>query len=362
MGTNERAVSNLAIPPGEYLEEVIAELGMTKDELAKRMDRPAPKLTQIFKGEKAITPDTALQLETVTGVPAHIWTGLEAEYRLALARREEEAREERLSGEVELVSKYPYADLVACGELPKLTKPKEKVKALQDYLAVRSLRIVPRLSRYEAAFRVGRSGRGIRSPEAIAAWLRMGERRAQKVKCAPFDAARLRSILPSLRAMTLQSPREFQAPLIELMADAGVALVICPHFSKTQMHGAVFWMGREKAVLMITIRGRWADVFWFSLFHEIGHLLLRGNRQSVIVENDDRGQSEDGADAFAAEALIPREGYRSLVGARRYSLAEIQKFSRQFGVHPGIVVGRLQHDKLLSPTVGNHLRERYAWV
>ena len=67
---NQDFHSDMAVPPGEYLEEVIAELGMTKDELSKRLNRPAPKLSAIFKGEKAITPDTALQLQKVVGVPA----------------------------------------------------------------------------------------------------------------------------------------------------------------------------------------------------------------------------------------------------------------------------------------------------
>ncbi len=80
--------SDIAIPPGEYLEEVIDELGISKSELASRMSHPPSKLTQLFKGKKAITPATAIQLEKVTGVPAHIWTGLEAEYRLVPAKSE----------------------------------------------------------------------------------------------------------------------------------------------------------------------------------------------------------------------------------------------------------------------------------
>lgn len=78
--------SDLPIPPGEFLVEVLKDLGMGKDELARRMNRPAAKLSAIFNGVKAITPDTALQLEKVTSVPAHIWTGLEAEYRLTISR------------------------------------------------------------------------------------------------------------------------------------------------------------------------------------------------------------------------------------------------------------------------------------
>ena len=82
--------SNVAIPSSEYLEEILVHLGMSKDELAQRMERPASILSPIFKGEKAIASDTALHFEKVLGVPAHIWMGLEAEYRSILASQEEE--------------------------------------------------------------------------------------------------------------------------------------------------------------------------------------------------------------------------------------------------------------------------------
>lgn len=128
MMIREKPHSDLAIPPGEYLEEVITELGMTKDELAKRMNRPAPKLSAIFTGDRAITPDTALQLEKVVGVPAHIWTGLEAEYRLTLARQQEAEELQRLREESNLVTKFCCAALVKLGYVAKRTKPTEKVQ------------------------------------------------------------------------------------------------------------------------------------------------------------------------------------------------------------------------------------------
>jgi HTH-type transcriptional regulator/antitoxin HigA len=352
--------SNLAIPPGEYLEEVLDELGMTKEELARRMDRPAPKLSAIFKGEKAITSDTALRLEKVLGVPAHIWTGLEAEYRLTLARQEEAQREDRLKEEDKLVSKYPYKDLVQAGEVENHTKPTDKARALQDYLGVISLTRVPKLQRYQAEFRIGKSKKSERTPEAVAAWLRMGERRAQRMHCAPFDEKRLRSYLDDLRALTVKTPEEFEEPLRQKLAECGVALVICPHFAKTKAHGAVFWIGREKAVLMITIRGRWADIFWFSLFHEIGHIALH-NRQRVILEGEGEDQQEREADAFSSDALIPPEEYKLFVQRGMFYQSHIIEFAKQIGIAPGIVVGRLQHDNQLPPSWGNKLRSRYYW-
>src|SRR5664280_2040257 len=122
MTTSASIHSDLAIPPGEYLEEVIAELDMSKDELARRMRRPPAKLSAVFKGEKAITPDTALQLEKVVGVPAHIWLGLESEYRLTLARAQSQVEYARLRDESRLVAGYCYSELMKAGVVVKTTK------------------------------------------------------------------------------------------------------------------------------------------------------------------------------------------------------------------------------------------------
>jgi HTH-type transcriptional regulator/antitoxin HigA len=108
--------------------------------------------------------------------------------------------------------------------------------------------------------------------------------------------------------MTRQSPVQFQSVLQQILADSGVALVLCPHLRGTFSHGAIFWLGRDKAVVMMTLRYKWADIFWFTLFHELGHILLH-NRQIVILEGEDGDQAsnqlEAEADRFAADTLIP---------------------------------------------------------
>jgi HTH-type transcriptional regulator / antitoxin HigA len=358
MVTEKAIHSNLAIPPGEYLEEVLGELGMTKDELAHRMGRPATKLSPIFKGEKAITPDTALQLEMVVGVPAHIWTGLEAEYRLTLARQEMVLREEQLKTEIGLLAKFPFNELVKAGEIEKCKRPIDKVRAQQEFFGVMSLRSIPELKRYHALFRFGKSASSERSPEAIAAWLRMGERRAQRIFCAPFSQDRLKSVLEELRAMTIQQPVDFQAILRSRLSECGIALIISPHFPKTRTYGAAFRLGREKVVLMITKRGKWSDIFWFSIFHEIGHILLH-NWSEVILEQDIDDDREQEADRFAADTLIPPDSYTVFKNRGIFYPDQIKEFAKKIRVDPGIIVGRLQHDKLIRQNWGNELRRRY---
>jgi HTH-type transcriptional regulator/antitoxin HigA len=359
--TNQVLYSDLPVPPGEYLEEVIRELGMSKEELAKRMNRPAPKLSAIFKGDKSITPDTALQLEKVVGVPAHIWTGLEAEYRLAQARRQEAREKQRLKEESHLVKCFCYADLVRLGMVKKRSRSIEKVLELQKFFGVTSLKTVRNLRRYQVAFR---SAKRKRSPEAVAAWLRIGELQAQKRDCVSFQKTKLRGALNHIRNMTRQSPVQFQSVLYQLLSDSGVALVLCPHLRGTFAHGATFWLGRDKAVVMMTIRYKWADIFWFTLFHELGHILLH-NRQIVILEgtNGDQAsnQLEAEADRFAADTLIPFSKYKEFIKARRFYPQDIERFASSIGISSGIVVSRLQKDDYLAPSWHNSLRVRFEW-
>jgi len=365
MTTEGTIHSDLAIPPGEYLEEVIAELDMSKDDLARRMRRPPAKLSAVFKGDKAITPDTALQLEKVVGVPAHIWLGLEAEYRLTLARHQSVEELERLRDESKLTTAYCYNQLAKLGAVTRTTKPLVRVAELQRFFGVASLTAIPEVRRYQAAFRQGAAGRHRRSPEALSAWLRLGEIEARKLSCAAFDRKRLEGSIPTLRAMTMQAPETFLPALSSLLAASGVALVICPHFIGTRVHGATFWLSRSKAVLMITIRGAWADVFWFSLFHELGHVLLHG-RQDVILEYDDadpaRKEREDEADRLAGDSLISPRDYVRFVAAGDFSKARIQAFASDVGIDPGIVVGRLQHDTHLKHDWQNVLQIRHTWA
>jgi HTH-type transcriptional regulator/antitoxin HigA len=364
MEINQGLYSDLPIPPGEYLEEVIEELGMSKEELAKRMNRPAPKLSAIFKGNKAITPDTALQLEKVVGVPAHIWTGLESEYRLALARIHHANERQRLKAESALVTRYRYADLVSLGIVTKKTRPTEKVRELHRFFGVTDLETVAQLKRYQAAFRFGKKSKKGRSPESIATWLRIGELKAQKRYCVPFNGKKLKASLDQICSMTLLIPEQFQNDLQSVLADAGVALVLIPHMTGTGIHGATFWIGPRKAVVMMTLRYKWADIFWFSLFHELGHILLHGP-QAVILEDTDGDpafeKQEHEANQFATDTLIPPKAYEAFLSEKRFYANDIGRFATKAGVAPGIIVGRLQHDGHIKNNWHSGLRKRFKW-
>jgi len=358
METNQQYHSDLAIAPGEYLLEASAELGLNQADLAKRMGRPVQAISEIVKGIKAITPDTALQLEQVLGVPAHIWTGLEADYQLIRARQQAQQQMEK---EAKDISRFPYAEMARHGWVSKTRKPVEKVRELRQFYGVASLDNLPQVRSYAPAFR--KSKHKNLSQEALAAWLRAGTLLAEQIETKPFDKKALKALLPELRKLTLNRA-SFQQKLTQMLAKAGVALVILPHLAKTYTHGATFWVSPEKAVLMMTIRGSWADIFWFSLFHEIAHILLHDKRRIFLEDGEadkETKQQEQQADEFASNILIPVKAYTAFIEKADFSVQSIQALARSIDIAPGVVCGRLQHDGFVAHSF-NMLRERYKWT
>lgn len=355
----EQVHSDLAIPPGELLAETIEAAGLSQAELARRMGRPAQAINEIVRGTKEITAETAIQLERVLGVPAHIWLGLEAEFQHTKARREDRRR---LQAEAKLAARFPCRALRRLGWLKKTKDRVSEVEALLDFFGVGTLAAIADAE--GAAYRLSRSRPA--QPEALAAWLRKGALEAQRAKTAAFNEQRLTDLLPELRSLTRAGPDVFEPKVKRELASCGVALVLLPHLPKSRAHGAMRWISPEKVLVQLSRRGKWADIFWFTLFHELGHVLRHGRRDVFIewlADNNERDEREREADAFAAEALISKPAYEAFL--RRYpvlSAPAVIAFADQQSIAPGIVVGRLQHDRNLDYSDLNHLRVRYAWA
>lgn len=360
MAIERHLYSDLPIPPGEYFAEVLKEKGISQAEIARRMGRPAQAINEIIRGEKAITPETALQLERTIGVPAHIWTGLEARYRLIKARRLEM---KQLQKDLPFLKHIPHENLARVGFIKKTRNKLGKIRELHRFFGVSALSNMADVKAYAPAFRLAR--RRNASPYALVAWLKCAGILAYKTPTKPFIKESLRSCIPKIRKLTLKPPAVFESKVKKILADCGVVLVFMPHFPKTYAHGAAFWIAQEKAVIVISIRGSWADIFWFSLFHELAHILLHKKHQIFIDDAEvSTGMQnlEEEANSYAAEQLIPRHAYQRFVSLSSFSAESTRAFSNQVGIAPGIVVGRLQHDGLLRQNSRlNTLRERLKW-
>ena len=164
-------------------------------------------------------------------------------------------------------------------------------------------------------------------------------------------------LVPRIRELTIKDPVDFVPMLQEIMASCGVAIVFLPHIKGTFLHGATFFDGPNKIVMGLTVRGKDADKFWFSLFHEIYHILDRhidGINEKLTADEKDRR-----ADLYARNTLVPQEEYDKFIDEYSLNEATIRMFSERIGVHPGIVVGRLQTDKKIEFSWFRSLKEQY---
>ena len=151
MTTDKVLHSDLVIPPGEFLTEILESRRISQAELSRRMGRPVQAINEIVKGEKAITSETAIQLEQVLGVPAHIWTGMEAECQLVRARAQE-ARQD--TQETNLLDEISYPHLVRLGVVQTVRGGAERIGQLKAFFGVASLENLGQVRAYSPAFRV----------------------------------------------------------------------------------------------------------------------------------------------------------------------------------------------------------------
>jgi addiction module HigA family antidote len=335
--------------PGDILLEALQDRGMTQSELAQRLARPLKTVNEIIKGKAAITPETAIQLERVLGISARFWTGLETQYRGALARQE---AEHELEAQVSWIDGFPIADLVKHKLIRRGPSKAGTLANLLSYLGVSSPAAYDRLDT-AAAYRA--SPAFAASPKAVTAWLRWGEIEAAKVDSPPFDARRFRHVLSEIRPLTRREPFDQIFKRVKAMcAEAGVIVLLIPELTGTHLSGAARWIG-SKAVIQLSLRHKSDDQFWFTFFHEAGHLLSGTRRRDFVDAADptssgDRDGDEAAANQFARDALLPPDDYQSFVAAGDFSRAAIRTFAEQQQIAAGIVVGRLQRDNHLMPS------------
>ncbi|MBI5445865.1 MAG: helix-turn-helix domain-containing protein [Deltaproteobacteria bacterium] len=330
---------------------------MTQADLASRTGRPLKTINEIVKGKTAITPETALQFERVLGVPASFWMNLERNYREALARQRER---EQLSAQQDWLKGFPLTAMAKLGWLQLFADPVRQLQELLGFFGVASPREWEALwAAPDVAYR--KSAAFASDPRAVAAWLRRGELIARETLCRPYDAARFREALQTVRALTRDPPNRFQPELVRTCAEAGVGVAFVPELPGVRVSGATRWLTPSKALLQLSLRYKTDDHLWFSFFHEAGHILRHGKTEVFVDDGQTEGKKEAEANEFANNTLVPPATLRRLRAAPPRSNEGIERTAEELGIAPGILVGRLQHEGLLPRTHCNGLKVRLVW-
>ena len=365
MPTRYAALADFApdwvVTPGDTIADLLEERGWTQADLANRTGFTKKHIFQLLRGEAPITQETAAKLEKVLGSTARFWIGLDTQYRQQLASRIEL---DALAKHKSWLKELPLKDMLRFGWLPKAASDAQQVRECLRYFAVstvdawREVYAKP-VAAYRAPATLTKDG------PAVAAWLRQGERVAEGLRCADFDRATFQAALQSARALTrVHAPAEFLPRLAELCARAGVAVVVAPAPKGCTVSGATKWLSTNRALIMLSVRGKSDDKLWFTFFHEAAHLLKHGKSLTfldILGEDGLQPKEEEEADAFARDFLIPSGEWHQFVEAGRFSAARVRAFANETGIAAGIVVGRLQFEKRIPYSQLNALKVAYTW-
>lgn len=332
--------------PGETLGEKLKEMGMSIKEFAVRTTKPEKTIIAVIKGTSSITSEMAVSFENVTKIPARVWLNMQRMYDEYLVRVK---REKDAALSAEWMRKFPMSEMVNRGWIVPCTTVDQKVNALYNYFGISSEKAWNDYyinQELKVAFRISLAH--TKDPYAVSAWLRQGELQAmsQTLDCT-FSEKKLRNALHEMKQIMVEAADDFYNKLQSLCASIGIKLLNTQCLPKAPINGATRWIN-DTPVIQLSNRYKRYDIFWFTFFHEIGHILLHGKKaifleESVSTELEKDKEAE--ADAFAANILLPKNEEQEIIAAKDFSPNAIVSAAYKYSTHPSVIVGRLQYLK-----------------
>lgn len=353
-------VPDYAVHPGEILEEILEAQCLSKSEFAERTGLTPKTISWIIAGRNPVTSENAISFERVLGIEAKTWCNLDSEYRLFQARKKSQ---ESLAKAVDWAKNFPIPQLIKRGAIAETKDIKERAASLLHFFRVKDpnawMDIYGNMS---VAFYKSATFKS--NYKSVVTWLRLAEIQAESIETECYDVEKFKTALSEIRSLTDKEPNHFEPRMKELCAQSGVALVFVSELSGTSLSGATRWLTSEKAMITLSLRHKSNDHFWFSFYHEAGHIIKHGKKDVYIDENDGAAtKQEQEAHKFAATTLIPENEYQAFVACNpRLTKRLVSRFAKSIGIAPGIIVGRLQHDKIIKFSWLNDLKVKFQLV
>jgi addiction module HigA family antidote len=345
--------------PGKTLHSKLEELKMGSKEFAIRTGKPEKTISNVLSGESAITSDMAVLFEDVLSIPANFWLNRQNQYDEAVARLK---REEVIQHSMEWAKLFPYSEMAKLSWVARTSKVEEKVEhlfkffrlssqdAFEDYYFKQKLKVNFRLTLAHE-----------KKPYAVAAWLRQGEIQALTLEANPYNEKVLLSKLPEIKSIMANHKKDFFKELQLICLDAGVKVVYTPCLKGASLHGSTRWLSD---IPLVQMSARYAknDIFWFTFFHELAHIIKHGKKYISLENNVDYDTEsiveEQEADDFAVKCTFSIEEEAEVLKHRPLDDAAILFFAKKFKTHPAMIIGRFHYKKLLPYSIGNQFIEK----
>lgn len=348
------------IHPGETIKEAIDDRNISQEELAIRTGFSPKHISEVINGKKGISPSFAKSLEYALGISTSFWINLQGIYDQEILEYEEQ--ENISKDEIEIVKKLK--DLIEYAQQLGIIDKNEnyiaQVMELRKMCNVNKLTYINNLENSQIAYRKSRT---IDSDfYVLYVWMRICEIMADKIDIKnKYDDEKLKKSIFKIKKCMFLNVYDAISNLKLIFASCGIAFQVVKNFHGAPVQGFIK-RSKDKIILTMTIRQSYADVFWFTLFHEIGHL-LNGDitaKQYVDFENY-KSDRENKADEFAKNALINQNDYNEFIKKQNITEKEIIKFANEQNIAPFIVVGRIQKEEN-NYKLFNNLKTRYKIV
>lgn len=339
----------MIIHPGETLKEILEERDMSQKELSLRTGFSGKHISTVLNGEKNISVSFAKKLEYALNIDAEFWMNLQNQYDKELIEFDElhSISEEEVSIFKSLKDIFEY--IVEKGFISDIKQKEQSILELRKFFNVSNLDSIPSIVS-AGAFRAQTSVNY--DPYVLFAWLKICESLSEKIETEDVpqeeQLEKLLSLCPKIKELSLLPQEIFITELQNYFSSCGIAFVIIPAFEGAPVQGFIKTNQDGKTNIGMTFRQKRADIFWFTLFHEIGHFINGDSKQKFIDFESMENLRETKADNFAQKMLLESSAYSQFVNARNFSLEKINSFAESQNVAPSIVIGRLQHDKVIG--------------
>lgn len=345
---------DLLVHPGETIAEAIEDRGINQKELAIRTGFSEKHISTILNGKKSISAKFAIALELALDIPSTFWNNLQANYDLELESFNE-------------INNITKAEIEIAHEIikPAETITGKKLNSINDSFGVWDLRKLlgvsnlTSLSRLNTGFYRGQFNVDT-SENIMYVWQYLSEKSCENQTNDPLNIELLKEKLDDLKSIMFKDSSEHIELIRSILNSCGILFTVKKHVSKAPINGLTVQTKDNRVMIAMTIRKKYVDTFWFSLFHEIAHILYK----DFLVSQNDAKKSreiEERANRFASNTLIDSNEYKKFILNNDYTDEAIIIFSKRIKVLPGIVAGRLMADKIIDWSQ-NSLRVQYDWA
>lgn len=347
---------DLLIHPGETLAEILAERGYSQKELAIRAAVSEKHISSVISGKSNITNEFAQKLAIALNGDASFWINLQANYDEELFNIEQ--NENITKEEQEIASEIKNSVTVLTDKKFNSRLTNWDIIELRRILGVNNLTVIKdsklKKGLYRQQFIKGTS-------EAVMyTWQYLSELAAMSQEVDTFSIEKLFKRLPAIKKIMFSKESDIITLLQQEFNACGVYFIFNRHVQNVPVQGLTVKTNKDNPLIILTGRRKFVDIFWFTLFHEVAHVIFEDYLHSDASEELTR-EFEERANKFAEDHLIDRKLYETFIRNDDFSDTAVRRFAKKIGVLPTIVYGRLMNDKLINWNHNGDIRERYEW-